>query len=762
MTGFAARLETPVRPGRPANAKPLMSEAQKELALRLLTFIALAAFALLHWYGVVIHPPGGRALELLLVCGAGGLAFALTGSPRLPLAVARAARLLILLAILVLCLLATGLPAHYLNPRHWDTFGTHLDRALRVVQATTYPYKGADNWARLTLLLAGPVFLVPATALAFWPVKGSGRLPRGLALVILIVFYGMALAERAPRGQVGRGFVLLLLIAAWLWLPRLKSRDLGAASFAVLTVAIVAMPVAAALDTSGGWFNYRNWRVLGDTAGVNYRWNHSYGPINWPRRGTTLLYVQANRPYYWKAETLDDFNGVNWLRTSADTSVSAASELPPSPNHKWFQQVKVTVAGLRGNQVIGTGTPQSVSSAAGDTELSGDGTVTALARSLHDGENYTVNTYVPEPTRAELRTSGLSSYEGYFGLYTKLVLPVKVPGGARTTERVRFDPGLWGSSDEGDPVAPRIALQSPYARMFRLARHLAAGASSSYEVVRRIERYLNSNRFAYDERPPVRRYPLEAFLFRDHRGYCQQFSGAMAMMLRMDGIPARVATGFSPGEPQTDAPGVYRVRDFDAHSWVEVYFSGIGWVTFDPTPAVSPASTQIDDGSTTSVTDPRRAPVLPGPKGLGDSGRTITGTTVQSSGSTLPWWILPAALALILVLGLAGWRVRRVLAERRLLAPDERAVEELRATLLGMGARTDRGLTLSAAERLLERRAGPEAARYATRLREYRYGLPGASLPGPHERRALRRALARAARPFGTLKALRAVPPLHF
>src|SRR5207249_7275357 len=58
-------------------------------------------------------------------------------------------------------------------------------------------------------------FLVPATALAFWPVKRYARELRTASLVLLIVLYGMSLAERSPSGQVGRGFVLLLLIAAW-------------------------------------------------------------------------------------------------------------------------------------------------------------------------------------------------------------------------------------------------------------------------------------------------------------------------------------------------------------------------------------------------------------------------------------------------------------------------------------------------------------------------------------------------------------------
>ncbi len=100
--------------------------------------------------------------------------------------------------------------------------------------------------------------------------------------------------------------------------------------------------------------------------------------------------------------------------------------------------------------------------------------------------------------------------------------------------------------------------------------------------------HFRSSDFTYSERPPSRRYPLNAFLFQDKIGYCQQFSGAMALMLRMAGIPARVATGFSPGSLNRDT-GEYRVRDLDAHSWVEVYFNDIGWVTFDPTPPASPA-----------------------------------------------------------------------------------------------------------------------------------------------------------------------------
>ena len=86
--------------------------------------------------------------------------------------------------------------------------------------------------------------------------------------------------------------------------------------------------------------------------------------------------------------------------------------------------------------------------------------------------------------------------------------------------------------------------------------------------------------------------PLEHFLFDTKAGYCQHFSGAMALLLRFGGIPTRVATGFSPGGFRK-RQGEWVVRDRDAHSWVEAWFDGIGWVTFDPTPTATPARSLI-------------------------------------------------------------------------------------------------------------------------------------------------------------------------
>ena len=77
---------------------------------------------------------------------------------------------------------------------------------------------------------------------------------------------------------------------------------------------------------------------------------------------------------------------------------------------------------------------------------------------------------------------------------------------------------------------------------------------------------------------------VEYFLFEQRRGYCEQFSSSLAVMARSQGIPARVATGYAPGE-YNPFTGLYDVRASDAHAWVEVYFPQYGWTTFDPTPS---------------------------------------------------------------------------------------------------------------------------------------------------------------------------------
>ncbi len=125
------------------------------------------------------------------------------------------------------------------------------------------------------------------------------------------------------------------------------------------------------------------------------------------------------------------------------------------------------------------------------------------------------------------------------------------------------------------PLSPRIRS---------LARGLAAGAKSQYDVTRSVEEYLSENlRYSLELRRAPGLDPIEEFLFNRKAGNCEYFAASMAILLRIEGIPARVVNGFQRGE-WNEIGQYFVVRQRDAHAWVEVFFPGVGWVTFDPSP----------------------------------------------------------------------------------------------------------------------------------------------------------------------------------
>ena len=124
-------------------------------------------------------------------------------------------------------------------------------------------------------------------------------------------------------------------------------------------------------------------------------------------------------------------------------------------------------------------------------------------------------------------------------------------------------------------------------RIPQLAQKITAAAENPYDKSVVLESYLRRN-FGYTlnlaGKPGAD--PLAQFLFVTKAGHCEYFASAMAVMLRTLGIPSREVNGFLPGE-FNDVAGDYIVRASDAHSWVEAYFPGSGWITFDPTPAAN-------------------------------------------------------------------------------------------------------------------------------------------------------------------------------
>src|SRR5580692_8478136 len=129
-------------------------------------------------------------------------------------------------------------------------------------------------------------------------------------------------------------------------------------------------------------------------------------------------------------------------------------------------------------------------------------------------------------------------------------------------------------------------------RVSRLAAQITSSASNDFDKAAAIENYLKT-RFGYTLQLPrtAVKDPIANFLFERKQGHCEYFASAMAVMLRTQGIPSRVVNGFRSDE-FNDLTGNYVVRAKDAHAWVEAYFPGYGWQTFDPTPAGSGGTPQ--------------------------------------------------------------------------------------------------------------------------------------------------------------------------
>lgn len=129
-----------------------------------------------------------------------------------------------------------------------------------------------------------------------------------------------------------------------------------------------------------------------------------------------------------------------------------------------------------------------------------------------------------------------------------------------------------------------LRLPAVDARIGQLAHDLTDNELQRLEKARMIERHLRSSYPYTIELPDTGQSdPVAHFLFERRKGHCEYFASAMAVMLRTIGIPARVATGFQSGtfNPMS---GWYLIRSSDAHSWVEAFIDGFGWITFDPTP----------------------------------------------------------------------------------------------------------------------------------------------------------------------------------
>ncbi|MEM6992355.1 MAG: DUF3488 and transglutaminase-like domain-containing protein [Myxococcota bacterium] len=125
------------------------------------------------------------------------------------------------------------------------------------------------------------------------------------------------------------------------------------------------------------------------------------------------------------------------------------------------------------------------------------------------------------------------------------------------------------------------------AELTQLARTITRGKTDRIDQVRAVMDHLAGFRYTLTSMPSPRvsagADPVEGFLFDSQAGHCEYFATAMAVLLREVDVPTRIVNGYY-GAHYNDIGGYYSVRQADAHSWVEVHFGALGWVTFDPTP----------------------------------------------------------------------------------------------------------------------------------------------------------------------------------
>ena len=800
---------------RPKGPKARTRALLPQWVARLLALAALASIGALEWQRLVGGLSSGRALLWAAVAVAAAAAVLLTerlrdGWPRT----------LALVLVAVLALFAgywlSGAALELLRPRNWDDLLVGLGGGLQALGTVRLPYVAADPWPRIVLELLGAELLILAGLLTFWPRSArtpASRVPltppeRGYPFVALAVLLVVVASPVVSVGGTGMGSLLLGLILAgltvcFLWLERLPLRP-GLGVAALLAIALVgALPIAAAADRGEPWFDYRSFaESLGPDNPIRFSWRQSYGPITWPRDGNEVMRVVSAQPLYWKARNLDVFDREAWtVRTEPDDTFDVSDEpfepdLPEDYEQRagYNETIDVSVRRMQIRDVVGAGTTTAIRDSSRTVEPGiSPGTWDATS-ALRRGDSYTASVHVPRPDPGQLAEATSGAEERQEGQRT-LTVPFRAGERAPITElsenvtpgtadpatideaRVTFEP--WDGDGISRADYPRLRRsefdvdavmeRSQYARTWALVNRLKRGTRYPMDYVRAVDDYLSGSEFSYVERPQQAlpgQAPLDVFINESHEGYCQHFAGAMALMLRMGGIPARVATGFSPGG-YSSRRKAWVVRDTDAHAWVEVWFDQYGWVAVDPTPDATPARSQVaalapaaGESGTEAVQDTSgddaaanaEAPPVNVRPGLGATGVGAFGESGEGGG--IPWWAWP-----LILLGVAAVVLAVLLFLRRPRGPTamDRAIAEVEDAMRRVGRPVSTGTTLMGLEHRLGSHS-PEVSAYLRALAAGRYALT--SSPPPRTgRRALRRALAQGLGFGGRARAWWALPP---
>ena len=281
-----------------------------------------------------------------------------------------------------------------------------------------------------------------------------------------------------------------------------------------------------------------------------------------------VMRVRAPEPAFWRGQTFTEFDGRTW-RVSPDVGrqqSGPAIDVPPTlgdavggggvPTGELVQTYfveqdlpNIVFAAYRAEQVIFDGSLWTRP----DGALRSDVTLTA-------GSVYTVISQRPQVNADILRAQG--DLGAFFAGFRDVA--------------------------GGDEIDPFLELpESTTQRTIDLATMLRSPGQSTYDTILAYEAWLGANT-EYDldaPIPPDGADAVDDFLFESQLGYCEQIASTLTIMLRSQGVPARLATGYVPGE-RDRVSGVWNVAASDAHAWVEVWFPQTGWQAFDPTAEV--------------------------------------------------------------------------------------------------------------------------------------------------------------------------------
>jgi transglutaminase-like putative cysteine protease len=271
------------------------------------------------------------------------------------------------------------------------------------------------------------------------------------------------------------------------------------------------------------------------------------------------MVVESDRPLYWRARTYDVYNSWGWANGELRVEDSRALEdLHGGPDlgltcPECIQSITITTK-TPTTTVFTAALPLRTTLPVEARYLTGNGGIPGeqlvkleSERVLQPNHRYTVQVYLPRITSEVLQTQGTNYPTWVTDRY--LDLPDDVP------LRVRI-----------------LALTQTF------------GSSSQFEKIVRIREILRDITYSQSiEAPPPGRDALEYFLFDQKAGYSDYFGSAMVVLLRVAGVPSRLAIGYSTGDFD-DKLGAYVVREKNAHAWTEVYFPDFGWVPFEPTP----------------------------------------------------------------------------------------------------------------------------------------------------------------------------------